>query len=346
MVTTCGKFALGSRIEKGAQGEVVLAVDCRGLQVAAKLPRKNREDHTWKHVENEAVLLRSVAGHPGIMRCLALTRLPTTGKPVLVMPLFPLKDLYAVIEHDVIGEAVTADIVYQVADAAAHLHTQGVSHNDIKAENLMVASNTHSPFLDVVLCDFGHASRGGVGKTPCGTEESLSPEARHHMLRWRSLEARQLTPEAVPGLQYDAYAEDVWAIGAMAHICLTHIAPQFTLDPKRAPRDISVRLGRNTVQLSGGALDFLRFVLNPDATRRPKPADLLLHPWICEHVLPFRGSRGGITPVSPASPPSLPTIACFGGRSAETATSGVPMVQCETLDIGSPASLVSPKEEV
>lgn len=53
------------------------------------------------------------------------------------------------------------------------MHSRGVSHRDLKLENLLLDSD-----FNLKICDFGLATSGNLAGEKCGTENYMAPEVR------------------------------------------------------------------------------------------------------------------------------------------------------------------------
>ena len=96
-------------------------------------------------------------------------------------------------------------VTRMVTDALSYLHGIGITHRDLKAENVLYYSPGPSR---VVISDFGFASLRGpdsVLSTYCGTREYLSPELTSRM---------QYTNKV-----------DVWALGCLVFFMLSGRLP-------------------------------------------------------------------------------------------------------------------------
>src|SRR5215831_12936783 len=101
-------------------------------------------------------------------------------------------------------------ILRQIADALAAAHDQGVTHRDVKPENVLVIDKEKPgggslEFVKVV--DFGIANIGGVGGSQgvCGTPEYMAPE-----------QARAQPPDP---------RDDIYAFGCLMYQVLTGDVP-------------------------------------------------------------------------------------------------------------------------
>lgn len=104
-----------------------------------------------------------------------------------------------------LAEEVSAMLVQQLALALAHVHSLGIAHRDVKAENVLY---TDASRRCIKLCDFGFAIVCGERKlrTVCGSPAYMAPELS--------------TREA-----YFGAPVDLWALGCFAFEVLHGTAP-------------------------------------------------------------------------------------------------------------------------
>lgn len=73
-----------------------------------------------------------------------------------------------------LSEACASRVVYQIADALLYLHSQSITHRDLKLENVLVCKDPRNGYLHVKLSDFGLSKKMALSseemmKTRCGT---------------------------------------------------------------------------------------------------------------------------------------------------------------------------------
>eukprot|EP00672_Neobodo_designis_P020279 CAMPEP_0174838570 /NCGR_PEP_ID=MMETSP1114-20130205/7476_1 /TAXON_ID=312471 /ORGANISM="Neobodo designis, Strain CCAP 1951/1" /LENGTH=722 /DNA_ID=CAMNT_0016072669 /DNA_START=70 /DNA_END=2238 /DNA_ORIENTATION=- len=76
-------------------------------------------------------------------------------------------------------EDVARDFMAQILDAVEHVHAQGVTHRDLKPDNILVAVDPATKKMTIKIADFGLAKAPTVfdpDVTRCGTEGYAAPE--------------------------------------------------------------------------------------------------------------------------------------------------------------------------
>lgn len=116
-----------------------------------------------------------------------------------VMEFIPCGDLYSLIYHTKGLDIVECDCFFkQILNAVTYLHSVGISHNDLKVENLLL---TRKGQLKII--DFGTSavfrtqweSDIQLSKGVCGSERYIAPE------------------QFIESKEYDPRLGDVWALG-------------------------------------------------------------------------------------------------------------------------------------
>ncbi|KAF9650876.1 kinase-like protein [Thelephora ganbajun] len=160
---------------------------------------------------------------PGDM---ALTR---SGYVALVLELVEGGDLLEyILKHEGLDETASRFVTYQLCDALAYIHGQGVAHRDLKPENVLLTKDD-PPVVKVA--DFGLAKYIDsltMLKTMCGTPSYLAPE---------------VVQNNVGGY---GHGVDSWSVGVIVFSMLTLQSPFI----ENEDADIRVRIETRTTDWS------------------------------------------------------------------------------------------------
>ena len=206
-----GRYRLDALIASGGMGDVWrgtdLAIDRR---VAIKLLRS-------EHADDEDGLARFRAeahhagslSHPNIAQVFDYGEARTAEPGYLVMELVEGLSLTRILDDGPLPPGDVMDVVAQAARGLAAAHRAGLVHRDIKPGNLLVR-------LDglVKITDFGIAT--AAGETPV-----TQPVTQPGMLIGTPA---YLAPERISGVPATP-ATDLYALGVVAHQCLTGKVP-------------------------------------------------------------------------------------------------------------------------
>lgn len=158
-------------------------------------------------------------------------------------------------------EDTSIKIIYKVLKALNYCHIKGISHRDIKAENILIESINENE-INVKIIDFGFSKKSVDSKlnTILGSPFYISPEVLNGC--------------------YDLRC-DIWSIGILFYIMLTGEAP-FT---GKSNQVIFNKIINSEVNFENGPIsdksvkvkDFIKKCLIKDYNERPSAADLLKH---------------------------------------------------------------------
>ncbi|KAF9452361.1 Pkinase-domain-containing protein [Macrolepiota fuliginosa MF-IS2] len=159
-------------------------------------------------------------------------------------------------------------ITYQICEALAYIHSQGVAHRDLKPENVLLTKDD-PPIVKVA--DFGLAKAvhsETMLRTMCGTPTYLAPEVVNQR------EGGGYTNRV-----------DSWSVGVIVFSMLTNASP-FIEDENQ--RDIRLRISErridwSTLQSAGVSLhayNFIECLLQENEETRMSLTDSLKHPWL------------------------------------------------------------------
>ncbi|XP_046708930.1 caM kinase-like vesicle-associated protein isoform X1 [Silurus meridionalis] len=155
-----------------------------------------------KAAKNEILILKMVKHH----NILQLVDVFETRKEYfLFLELATGREVFDwILDQGYYSERDTSNVIRQVLEAVAYLHSLRIVHRNLKLENLVYYNRLkHSK---IVISDFHLAKlENGLIKEPCGTPEYLAPE--------------------VVGRQRYGRPVDCWAIGVVMYILLSGNPP-------------------------------------------------------------------------------------------------------------------------
>ena len=169
-----GRWILQNRLGRGGNGEVWLAVDSSGAEVAIKLLMKMRPV-PYERFKSEVAALTLVAGVKGILP-LVDSHLPSDlagDRPWYAMPV--AVPLLETVKRATTQEKVRA--VAEVAETMSHLHKKGVAHRDIKPGNLLVFEG-RCHISDFGLVDYPEKADITEVNEQLGPRWTMAPEVR------------------------------------------------------------------------------------------------------------------------------------------------------------------------
>ena len=173
----------------GSYGAVCKA-KCDQLLCAAKLlypvllqmtvPDFGKEHrHPFRRFETECAFLSRI-NHPNIVQYLGTYRDPDTNAPVLLMELMD-ESLTHFLESSPgdIPYHIQVNVSYDIAQALAFLHSNGIIHRDLTSNNVLLIAGTRAKVTDFGMSKFRdiNVTRLATMTTCPGTPAFMSPEA-------------------------------------------------------------------------------------------------------------------------------------------------------------------------
>lgn len=242
------KLWVGKPLGSGAQGDVYFGTYDPPQLMALKFMRKNPDD--MKKLETFLKISLKL-NHPNITRLLAYSlddkfvgRFGKLGYALFVYGLHKCKSLRDRLnERGHLNAEETRKFITDVLEGLNYMHGRGISHNDLKPENIMIDCSELGEDEKAIIIDLGGACFFRDCQNPLFTKSYAAPESI----------GRSFTVGP---------ASDVWAIGIITYELLT---------------------GQNPLQVKhGGAAGFIDAVknlydLNKKGGESPISDDELLH---------------------------------------------------------------------
>ena len=200
-----GEYRILESLGAGGMGEVYKAVHTRlGRVIAIKVLSPGLvDDPAFQRFYSEASIQASLK-HPGVAEYLGFHEYE--GRPCILMEYVDGETLDALLRRRgplPVAEAVA--ILRQVAEVAAHFHTQGVVHRDLKVSNVKLNSAGQVKILDFGIARGQRSDRLTRVGAVVGTPDALAPE---------QVRGEQATS-----------ATDVWQLGLVLYELLTARSP-------------------------------------------------------------------------------------------------------------------------
>uniref|UniRef100_M4B1X6 Protein kinase domain-containing protein n=1 Tax=Hyaloperonospora arabidopsidis (strain Emoy2) TaxID=559515 RepID=M4B1X6_HYAAE len=246
------------------------------LEVAAKVVRQEylSTPNRVEALQSELTILARVK-HPGILRLREVFH--DNDKVVIVTDKAKGGELLDAIcrpEAPRLRECDVAEIVRQLLNVLAYLHLNGITHRDVKIENILCKSRTWQD--GVVLIDFGLAHMSTVG----GSAEMSGMNGTPHYM----------APEMFRKTGCYDCAIDLWALGVVTYILLFG---RFPFDAKFLSQ-VEDKISQGefeypaefTSQVSPQAKKFIEYLLVLNPRERPPAALALQHPWLQADAAP------------------------------------------------------------
>ncbi|KAI1787438.1 Pkinase-domain-containing protein [Ganoderma leucocontextum] len=193
-----------------------------------------------------------------------------------------------IINKNGLSEPETKYLTFQICDALAYVHAQGIAHRDLKPENVLLTDD-NPPVVKVA--DFGLAKvidSMTMLRTMCGTPAYLAPEVVNQ----------------IPGQEGYDQSVDSWSVGVIVFAMLTMTTP---FGEEDMAQDVKTRVSTRTVQwnylrefnTSPAAKDFIRGLLEFDPKTRMSLTAACRHEWLAEE----RANTLAMHPPPPPPPP-------------------------------------------
>ncbi|XP_053595451.1 serine/threonine-protein kinase SIK3 isoform X2 [Microplitis demolitor] len=220
-------------------------------------------DKTKLSEENLAKIFREVhimkrLRHPHIIR---LYQVMETEKMIyLVTEYAPGGEIFDhLVRNGRMSEPEARRIFKQIVLAVHYLHTHGVVHRDLKAENLLLDADNN-----IKLADFGFSNEYTPGM-PLSTWCGSPPYA---------------APEIFEGKHYDGPSSDVWSLGVVLYVLVCGALP-FDGPTMKSLRSVVIS-GKFRIPffMSADCEKLIRHMLVVEPERRLSIRQILAHPWM------------------------------------------------------------------
>jgi serine/threonine protein kinase len=249
--TTFGKYKIEKILGEGSTCVVAQAVDQRtGNSYAVKIVdlKEDISSRLTTSVEREIRILKRL-NHPNIIKLIEVVRI--NGKVFIVMEHCEGGTLLNLILSEKLNdESEVKRLFSQIAEGISYLHKHGISHGDIKPDNIVLTADGEAK-----LIDFGYSKESFIG-FDCDKSGTVKYSA----------------PELLRSGVYDTRKADSWSLGILLFVMATGRFPYSSSDDSIVRRLISSgQLAR--IEQFGSDLSELYDILTHFSPRRRLTAD-------------------------------------------------------------------------
>lgn len=266
------KYVISRKLGAGACGEVRLLFTKNDSRMfAIKIIQKNYFStgngnifNNPVNIKNEVEILKKLR-HPCIIHLEDIHDTPTTM--YIILELMEGGELLDRIRKGRLSEFCAKLIFYQVVLAVYYLHKEGITHRDLKPDNILLKDHSDNPLVKV--SDFGMSKfidAHTMMKTFCGTPMYVAPEILTN--HGRNPYTNQV---------------DVWSLGVILYVCLSGTIP---FQKNDVSLEEQIRCGMYKFRsshfqhVSQDALKLIKRMMTVNPKERITVPQILLHPWL------------------------------------------------------------------
>lgn len=278
------RYDLGQVIKTEEFCEIFRAKDkSTGKLHTCKKFQKRDGRKVRKAAKNEIGILKMVK-HPNILQLVDV--FVTRKEYFIFLELATGREVFDwILDQGYYSERDTSNVVRQVLEAVAYLHSLKIVHRNLKLENLVYYNRLKNS--KIVISDFHLAKlENGLIKEPCGTPEYLAPE--------------------VVGRQRYGRPVDCWAIGVIMYILLSGNPPFYEEVEEDDYENHDKNLFRKILagdyefdspywdDISQAAKDLVTRLMEVEQDQRITAEEAISHEWISGNAASDKNIKDGV----------------------------------------------------
>ncbi|KAF4023925.1 hypothetical protein G4228_015935 [Cervus hanglu yarkandensis] len=297
------RYDLGQVIKTEEFCEIFRAKDkTTGKLHTCKKFQKRDGRKVRKAAKNEIGILKMVK-HPNILQLVDV--FVTRKEYFIFLELATGREVFDwILDQGYYSERDTSNVVRQVLEAVAYLHSLKIVHRNLKLENLVYYNRLKNS--KIVISDFHLAKlENGLIKEPCGTPEYLGKQGVGQGGVGHSLQGLAVAPEVV-GRQRYGRPVDCWAIGVIMYILLSGNPPFYEEVEEDDYENHDKNLFRKILagdyefdspywdDISQAAKDLVTRLMEVEQDQRITAEEAISHEWISGNAASDKNIKDGV----------------------------------------------------
>ncbi|XP_061191127.1 testis-specific serine/threonine-protein kinase 1-like [Saccostrea echinata] len=261
-------YRLGPKIGEGTYSNVRIAERTRDGEILAvkMIDKRNAKKNYVKKFLPRELEISTLVKHPNVI---VTHDVLYQGESVYIMMDYAEKgDLLQLIQAcGTLSEEDAKRMFREMAEAIKYLHDLGITHRDLKCENILIMRDKR-----ITVSDFGFSRmyldqqhNAVMCKTYCGSRAYASPE----LLR---------------GLPYDPRTNDVWSLGVILFIMICGKMP---FDDRNIKEMLKKQISEGISipdkvkeRISSHCVELIHKILDPNSKSRIKIGNILQSEWL------------------------------------------------------------------
>ena len=261
-----GKYQLMRIISRSKLACVALVLKDKTLEkyIAKIYPRESfQADKLFAHVEQEIRVMECL-DHPNIMKIIEVVY--SDDFLFSIMEYCPYGDLQQYIDNFApFSDETILYLLKQILSALSYLEKKGISHRDVKPENILVTNENTIRLTDFGICH--KIEKDCLMETTCGSLAFCAPEVAR-------------------GEKYDGCKADVWSSGIVLYDLVMNSLPWKAKNQASLLREVSKGIIGIPEDMSPLYVDLFARMLNIDPNQRATADELLHLPCFNRNTLP------------------------------------------------------------